>query len=86
MENKKQWKLGRDSFSKLLLYFKDGNARTFYSLDWRHRYSKERNKELGLQRLRKIIEKHKAKIKTALIYDVQSGSEVVKHGEAPKEE
>ncbi|MCX6180981.1 MAG: hypothetical protein NT150_03510 [Bacteroidetes bacterium] len=82
MENKKQWKLKRDSFSKLLLYFKDGNARTFYSLDWSHRYDKQRNRELGLQRLRKIIELHKSKIKVAIVYDCESGAELEKHSES----
>ena len=83
MENKKQWKLKKDSFSKLLLYFRDGNVRTFWSLDWQHRFSKDRDRRIGLQRLRKIIEQNKAQIKTAIIYDAQSGAELERSGSEP---
>ena len=45
------WKLGQDSFSKCISYFADGNTRTFYSLDWTHKFSKNRDRHLGLNRL-----------------------------------
>ena len=73
MEQKK-WKLKRDSLSKLLLYFKDGNVRTFYSLDWRHSFSKERDRELGLERLKKLAERHRKQIRRAIIYTVLGDS------------
>ena len=48
---KEGWKLKRDSLSKLLIYFKDGNVRTLWSLDWKHKYSKFIDRNIGLARL-----------------------------------
>jgi hypothetical protein len=75
------WKLGPDSFSKCIVYFTDGNSRSFYSLDWRHRYSASRDKELGLHRLRKLIQKYGSLARTAIIYDKASGMEIEKYNE-----
>lgn len=47
------WKLGQDSFHVMRVVFIDGNKRTFYSIDWRHGYSKYRGPEIGLSRYRK---------------------------------
>ena len=49
------WTLKQDSLTKCVSYFADGNTRTFHSLDWRHKYSRFRDKELGLARLRSLI-------------------------------
>lgn len=48
------WKLKIDSNSYLRIWFKDGNVRTLYSLDWRSKYSVY-DTELGFSRLRKKI-------------------------------
>lgn len=52
------WQLNNDSSSVLVVWFKDGNIRTFYSIDWRHRLSKSKDAELGLSRLRKLVAKY----------------------------
>ena len=78
MEGNRKWKLKRDSLSKLLLYFRDGNARTFYSLDWQHSLSAVQNRELGLVRLRRLYQRHKAQVKKAIFYDNQTREELEK--------
>lgn len=78
MEGKRKWKLKRDSLTKLLLYFKDGNVRTFYSLDWRHSLSAGKDRGLGLARLRKLCERYREKIRKAVFYDNQTGAELEK--------
>ena len=45
MAQKKGWKLGQDSFTKMIVWFKDGNVRTMYSIDWKHKLSKTISKE-----------------------------------------
>jgi hypothetical protein len=56
------WKLKDDSLTYGDFTFKDGNVRRFYSIDWKSKYSKERNRELGLQRLYKLISKHSTQL------------------------
>lgn len=51
------WKHQQDSFTYVEFVFKDKNVRRFYSLDWRHKLSKYRDRELGLKRLRALIAK-----------------------------
>ena len=75
------WKLKQDSLSKLLVYFKDGNARTLWSLDWKHRYSKFLDSSLGLSRLRKKVSEYGTKADVAIIYDKDSGKEIEKYYE-----
>lgn len=79
------WKLGKDSFSKAIAYFADGNKRTFYSLDWVHQFSKWRDRELGLRRLRKLILAWGSKAKVVVIYDTTSNEEIEKYNEGIKE-
>jgi len=76
MEGKRKWTLKRDSLTKLLLYFRDGNTRTFYSLDWQHSLSVGKNRELGLVRLRKLCQRYEGKIRKAIFYDNQTGEEL----------
>lgn len=64
---------------KALIYFKDGNSRVFYSWDFQHKKSKLRKPELGLHRLKGMIQKFRPKLETAIIYDLISGEEVVKY-------
>jgi hypothetical protein len=75
------WKLGRDSYSKLVVYFKDGNVRTLWSLDWRHRYSKFRDRQTGIARLQKKIKDYGAKADVAIIYDKATGNPIAKYFE-----
>lgn len=78
---KEGWKLKRDSLSKLLIYFKDGNVRTLWSLDWKHKYSKFLDRHLGLARLRKKVTEYATKADAAIIYDKQTGNEIEKYFE-----
>lgn len=78
------WKLNQDSLSKCLVYFVDGNTRTFYSLDWSNRYSQFKNRELGLDRLRKLILGWGGKVKTAIIYDLASQQEIERYHDGIK--
>jgi hypothetical protein len=49
------FKMGPDSFHKLIVWFVDGNTRTRYSIDWRHRFSKTRDPKIGFERFYKRI-------------------------------
>lgn len=75
------WKIKRDSLSKLVVYFKDGNARTLWSLDWKHKFSKILNQNLGLLRLRNKVSEYGARADVAIIYDKKSGNEIDKYFE-----
>lgn len=79
------WKLGKDSFTKCLVWFADGNSRTFYSLDWVHPYSKYRDRELGLKRLRALIAKYGNRANVAIIYHVESGEEIERYEQGLKQ-
>ena len=61
------WKLGRDSFTVLVAWFKDGNAITRFSLDWKHRFSKRRDRELGLSKLHSLVQKYGSNAITVFI-------------------
>lgn len=71
------WKLGQDSFHKLIVWFADGNIRTWYSIDWRHKHSKNKDPQLGLNRFRKKINEWGNRAKTVEIYK----NEIGKNGE-----
>ncbi|GAA0892586.1 hypothetical protein GCM10009122_22650 [Fulvivirga kasyanovii] len=80
------WKLIRDSFSKMIVWFKDGNIRTLHSIDWRSRYSKSRNRETGLARLRKKIADYGANAENAEIYDKSTRQLIEKYHKGVKQE
>ncbi len=70
------WKLKRDSFTKLLVYYADGNPRIYYSRDWKSPYSPARDRQRGLNALLGLIGKHAPYSETALIYDMDTGLEL----------
>lgn len=80
------WKLIRDSFSKLIVWFKDGNIRTFYSIDWKHRYSKQRDRNIGMHRLHKMVTGWGNKAEGAEIYDKATGKLIAKFYEGTEVE
>ncbi|WP_299219835.1 hypothetical protein [uncultured Aquimarina sp.] len=58
-----------EALSKCVVYFNDGNSRTFYSFDKKHKKSKP-NKALGIIRLEKMLLQHfKGTWETAIIYE-----------------
>ncbi|WP_271784910.1 hypothetical protein [Aquimarina algiphila] len=69
------------ALSKCIVYFNDGNSRTFYSLDKTHKRSKP-NQALGIRRLEKMLLQGKLKgtWETAIIYENRiNGNELVKY-------
>jgi hypothetical protein len=62
-----EWKLNQDSCTYADFIFQDGNVRRFYSLDWPHKHSKQKDRELGLKRLRRLISKHGPLTERAII-------------------
>ena len=67
------------ALSKCIVYFTDGNSRTFYSFDKKHKKSKP-NQALGIRRLEKMLLQHfKGRWETAIIYENKTnGRELVK--------
>ncbi len=81
------WKQKRDSFSVARVYFKDGNKRTFYSWDWKHKYSKVRDREFGLRQLRnRIVKRYATSTDVIEIYDLQTGKLIEKYFEGQQVE
>lgn len=72
------WKHRRDSFTKMITYYKDGNAFTWYSLDWKHKYSKTRDRNLGMARHHNRLAKWGALCGVAEIYDTATGKKIEK--------
>lgn len=68
------WKLGQDSAYKLIVWFIDGNVRTLYSIDWRHKFSKQKDAQLGLNRYYKKIQEWGNRAETVEIYINNYGS------------
>ncbi len=68
------------ALSKCIIYFNDGNSRTFYSLDKKHKKSKP-NQALGIRRLEKMLLQHfKGTWRTAIIYEnCTNGKELAKY-------
>ncbi len=63
------WEHQRDSLFKCLIYFDNGLSRTFYSYDWKNKNQPIRDPDVGLERLRKFIDRCKANATTAVVYD-----------------
>ena len=78
-ENTKKWKLKADSLSKLVIYFNDGNRRTFYSRDWRHSSSPDRDSLLGLNRLITLAGRYRHSTKAAAIYNLHTNEMIARH-------
>lgn len=78
MKKSQGWKLGQDSFTKMIVWFKDGNVRTMYSIDWRHKLSKTRDRATGLARFHKKIKEYGALAGTIEIYDKTTGERIVR--------
>jgi len=81
MTPKGGWRQKRDSFTKMITWFVDGNVRTWYSWDWKHRYSKKRDRSIGMARHRTRITKWGRLCRTAEIYDVLTGKLLHKFSE-----
>lgn len=71
------------SLTKAVVWFRDGNIRTFYSADRKHINSKP-DMELGIERLQNLIVKWGSKVETAIIYNNQNGMELAKYKSGAK--
>lgn len=79
------FKIGKDSLSKCVIYFKDGNARTFLSRDWTHKDAKQLNENLGIRRLERMLTvTFKGTYDTAIIYSRTTGNEIAKYKDGVK--
>ena len=71
-------KLKADAHTKLLVYFKDGNARTWYGRSNANSYVPVDPRELEIKRLKKYADSVHTKINVAIIYDLHTGEEVAR--------
>lgn len=67
----KGWKLQQHSFSKMIVWFEDGNIRTRYSIDWKHKYS-QRDRAIGLNRFKQKIAEYGTRACSIEIYDLRT--------------
>lgn len=69
----------REALTKCIVWFYDGNMRTFYSFDKTHKRAKP-NQALGMRRLEKMLmETFKGQWETAIIYENKTnGTEVAR--------
>lgn len=78
---RKGWRLKTDSLYKLIIWFKDKNVRTFYSYDWKHRYSKTLDSGMGLSRFKSLITNYGSKAGMAHIYETKTGKLIARYFE-----
>lgn len=71
-------KLVNEAMTKVIIYFLDGNTRTFHSRD-RLRTGGMPDKQVGINRLKKMVYGWKSKVKNAMIYDLHTGEELFKY-------
>ncbi|MGB5930762.1 MAG: hypothetical protein WBH03_21445 [Cyclobacteriaceae bacterium] len=69
----------RNALTKCIVWFYDGNSRTFYSFDKTHKKANP-NQALGIRRLEKMLmETFKGQWETAIIYENRTnGTEVAR--------
>lgn len=70
-------KLVASSLTKAVIYFVDGNSRTFHSRDFARNNSVP-SKQLGINRLKKYINDVSPRVEAAIIYDKESDQEISK--------
>lgn len=75
---KHKWKIKEHSLYKMIVWFADGNIRTFYSLDWKNKYSQTRDATLGLRRLTSLAQTYGSRAKTIMLYQKRSNRLVAK--------
>jgi hypothetical protein len=71
-------KLADAANTKLIVYFKDGNSRTFLGRSNASNYTPADPRELEIKRLKKYAESVHAKINVAILYDLHTGQEVAR--------
>lgn len=76
---RRPWRLGTDSATRLVVWFQDGNIRSFYSLDWRSPHSRQKNPRLGIRRLHTLALRYLPHMKCAILYDQATGAEICRY-------
>ncbi|WP_201979305.1 hypothetical protein [Hymenobacter rubidus] len=71
-------KLKDEALTKLLIYFKDGNSRTFHGRHNASTYTPADPRELEIKRLKKYAERVQQHVSVAILYDLQTGQEVAR--------
>ena len=79
------WRMKEDSLSKLIVNFKDGNTRTFWSLDWVHKESQSIDRDVGLKRLRKLVALYGSKTGVSILYNKITDEEIERYYEGIKQ-
>lgn len=72
MKKRGKWTIPIDSYSKMIVWFYDGNIRTFYSLDWKSSHSLTKDRQIGLDRLQRKLTDYKPHARKIKIYDIAS--------------
>ncbi len=78
-KKRRGWRIIRDSSHVMRVYFVDGAKRTFYSRDWRHAYSRNKDPSIGFWRYRKLVRFFGQRARTILIYHRKSNTLVAKY-------
>ena len=71
-------KLKEAASVKLLVYFKDGNTRTWYGRPTASNYTPVDPRELEIKRLKRYADSVHAKINVAMLYDLHTGEEIAR--------
>ena len=71
-------KLVAEALTKLLVYFKDGNSRTFHGRHNATNFTPVDPRELEIKRLKKYAESVLPNINVAILYDLQTGQELAR--------
>ena len=69
---------GSAALTKLVVYFKDGNARTFHGRHTTQRFTPVDPKALEILRLKKYAASVQAHIQMAILYDARTGDELAR--------
>ncbi len=82
----KGWRYKVHSFSKMIVWFQDGNVRTFYSLDWKSKYSRHRDRTIGFKRFESLMDKYGRKARMVEVYDLTSGEVIFRYHEGKRQD
>jgi hypothetical protein len=66
------------ALTKLIVYFKDGNVRTFHGRHTTQKFSPVDPRALEILRLKKYAASVQAHIQLAILYDTQTGDELAR--------
>lgn len=71
-------KISDTALTKCVVYFNDGNARKFYSRDKAHKNAPA-VRELGLEKLKKMLQGFRGKFHCAIFYDCVTDKEIARY-------